>query len=137
MKRRMAMTKKHDENCGCDNLAEEHEHDHCGCGCGCDDEIDFEEMDVVYLTLDDDTELECNVVGTFEVDDFEYIALAPVDDEQVLLYRYEEDEEGFELINIEDDEEFETVSEAFYTLFVDEDLDYLEDEDFDDEEDDE
>ena len=73
------------------------------CDCGCEDH-----MDVIYLTLDDGAELECNVIGTFEVDDYEYIALVPIDDDQVLLYRYEEDEEGFDLINIEDDEEFHT-----------------------------
>jgi uncharacterized protein YrzB (UPF0473 family) len=115
------MTKKHDENCNCGN----EEHDHCGCGCD-------DEMEIITLTLDDDTELECNVLGTFEVDDYEYIALVPFDDDQVLLYRYEEDEEGFELINIEDDEEFEVVSEAFYTLFVEEDLDFYDDEDIED-----
>ena len=115
------MTKKHDENCNCGN----EEHDHCGCGCD-------DEMEIITLTLDDDTELECNVLGTFEVDDYEYIALVPFDDDQVLLYRYEEDEEGFELINIEDDEEFEVVSEAFYTLFVEEDLDFYDDEDLED-----
>jgi uncharacterized protein YrzB (UPF0473 family) len=115
------MTKKHDENCNCGN----EEHDHCGCGCD-------DEMEIITLTLDDDTELECNVLGTFEVDDCEYIALVPFDDDQVLLYRYEEDEEGFELINIEDDEEFEVVSEAFYTLFVEEDLDFYDDEDLED-----
>ena len=111
------MTNKHDEN------------DHCGCGCGCEDD-----MDVIYLTLDDDTELECNVLGIFEVEDYEYIALAPIDNDQVLLYRYEEDDEGFDLINIEDDEEFEIVSEAFYTLFIEEDSDFIDDEDFEDDE---
>ncbi len=97
------------------------------CDCGCEDD-----MDVIYLTLDDGKELECNVIGTFEVDDEEYIALVPIDDDQVLLYRYEDDEEGFDLINIEDDEEFDIVSEAFYTLFVDEDLDFYGDENFED-----
>ena len=114
------MNNKHDENCGCNHELEHDDH----CGCGCDDE-----MDLIYLTLDDDTELECNVLGTFEVDDYEYIALVPVDDDQVFLYRYEEDEEGIDLIDIEDDEEFEIVSEAFYTLFVEEDLDF-DDEDY-------
>ncbi len=84
----------------------------------------------IYLTLDDDTEIECHVLGTFEVDDVEYIALTPIDgEEEVYLYRFEEDENGIDLINIEDDEEFETVSEAFYELFGDElyDEDYYED----------
>lgn len=123
------MTKKYDDSCdcGCGNGVDENEHEHSECDCGYEDD-----MDVIYLTLDDDIELECNVLGTFEVDDYEYMALVPIDDDQVLLYRYEEDEEGFDLINIEDDEEFEIVSEAFYTLFVEEDLDFYEDEDFED-----
>lgn len=120
------MTKNHDENCGCDNGI--HEHDNCGCDCGCNDE-----MDIIYLTLDDGTEIECAVLGTFEVDDYEYMALVPVDDEQVLLYRLEEDEEGLDLINIEDDEEFEIVSEAFHELFVEEDLYFDDDFDYNDE----
>lgn len=116
------MTKNHDENCECGSG--DHEH------FGCDHE---EEMDIIYLTLDDDTELECNVLGTFEVDDYEYIALVPMDDDQVLLYRFKEDEDGIDLLSIEDDEEFEIVSDAFYEMFVEEDLDFLDDEDFDDE----
>ncbi|MCF6459610.1 DUF1292 domain-containing protein [Clostridium sp. Cult3] len=121
------MNKNHDENCGC----------------GCEDQHGYpEEMDIIYLTLDDGTELECTVLGIFEVEDYEYIALVPLDDDQVFLYGFEEDDEGFQLINIEDDEEFETVSEAFYELFVEEDLDFYDEEEdydlsFDDEEDEE
>ncbi|HSH36665.1 DUF1292 domain-containing protein [Schnuerera sp.] len=112
------MNKNHDENCNCDQ-------GHCDCD---------HEMDVLYLTLDDDTELECNVIGIFEVDDYEYIALVPVDDDQVLLYRYEEYEDGVELTNIEEDEELDIVSEAFYTLYVEDLDDEFDDyEDYDDE----
>lgn len=80
------------------------------------------EPDTIYLTLDDDTEIECDVLGIFEIEDKEYIALLPFEDDQVFLYEYVEDEEGIDLINIEDDEEFDLVSEAFYTLFVEEDF---------------
>ena len=114
-----------DESCG-------------GCGCGCDhseddhrEEFDFddEDDDIMYLTLDDDTELECKVLGIFEVEDKEYIALLPVgeegEEEDVLLYKYigNEDDEDFELLLIEDEEEFEIVSQSFYALFVDDDED--------------
>lgn len=102
------MNKNHDENCDC----------------GCIEHENPEEMDIIYLTLEDGTELECKVLGIFEVEDYEYIALVPLDDDQVFLYGYEEDEEGPQLVNIEDDEEFEIVSEAFYQLFVEEDLDF-------------
>lgn len=88
------------------NNNHDHEHDH--------------EHEHITLTLDDGSEIECHVLGIFEVEDFEYIALVPVGEEEVFLYRYEEDEEGMNLINIEDDDEFDTASEAFYALFVDE-----------------
>lgn len=85
-----------------------------------DEEYDYDhedEYDIIYLTLDDDTELECSVLGIFDVEDEEYIALVPLGEEEVLLYKFIEDDEDFELMNIEDDEEFELVSEAFELLF--------------------
>lgn len=101
----------HDEHCN-------HDHDH-----------EHEEMEVIYLTLDDDSELECGVLGIFEVEDKEYIALLPVGEEEVLLYAYTELEDGeFDLGPIDDEEEFELVSEAFYALYSD-------DEDFEDDDD--
>ncbi len=74
---------------------------------------------MVTLTLDDDTELECIVLGTFEVDSKNYIALLPVEEDatdegEVFLYRYTEDADGNpELSNIEDDDEYEAVADAF------------------------
>ena len=75
----------------------------------------------VTLTLDNDEELEYAVLGIFEADSRDYIALLPLDengddeDSQVYLYRYidngEEEEPGLE--NILDDAEFELASEAF------------------------
>lgn len=99
--------------------------DTCGCGCGHDhDHVEEEmEMETLTLTLDDDTEMECGILGVFSVDGIEekeYIALLPMEDETVLLYEYKEDEEGIELLNIESDDDFEKVSNAFYDLFGDE-----------------
>lgn len=95
----------------------EHDEEHCGeCGCGSDHSHDDE--DIMYLTLDDDTELECNVLGIFEVEDKEYIALLPIGEEEVIIYQYLElEDEDFELLSIEEEEEFEAVSEAFNLLF--------------------
>ncbi|MDL2311204.1 DUF1292 domain-containing protein [Peptostreptococcaceae bacterium OttesenSCG-928-C18] len=109
------MSDKHDLNC-------EHEHgDDCNCG------HDHEgEIDTITLTLDDDSELECGVLGVFDVptQKRDYIALITLEDDQVLLYRYKEDEkdeDAFELGSIESDEEFEEVSSVFHEIFVDED----------------
>lgn len=94
------------------------------CGCGHDHEHDHVheemEMETLTLTLDDETELECGVLGVFDVEGIEgkeYIALLPMEDETVLLYEYKEDEEGIELLNIESDEDFEKVSDAFNEMF--------------------
>ena len=75
----------------------------------------------VTLTLDNDEELECAVLTIFETEGQEYIALLPLnedgnsDDGQVYLYRFINNGEDAEpdLENIEDDAEFDHVSEAF------------------------
>lgn len=117
---------QHEEhNCGCEGHEHNHDHD-CGChdndhDCGCHDHHhDHEEMEMIQLTLDDDTVMNCFVIGIFEVDDKEYIALLPEDDERVILYQYNENDGEVELKTIEDDEEFDVVSEAYYELFSDE-----------------
>lgn len=85
----------------------------------------------VTLTLDDDTELECLVLNIFPAGDREYIALLPMDSEEdeegeVYLYRYEEDGKGNpSLSNIEDDEEFDIVSDAFDELLDAQEYDEL------------
>lgn len=111
-------------------MSDLHEHDeHCGCGCEHD-------HDVQYMTLqtEDNQELKCAVIGIFEVEeieDKEYIALLPDGSDEVLLYEYieAEDGEGFELANIESDEEFSTVEDAFMQM-----LDYDDDDDYEYEE---
>lgn len=105
------------------------EEEKCTCGCGHDhdkdDECCEEVMDTMTLTLDDDTELECSIIGVFEVDGQEYIALLPKDDDTVLIYEYYEEGDDVRLELIEDDDVFEKVSKTFNDLF---------DEDSDDEE---
>lgn len=98
---------------------DQHNHN-CDCGgdCGCNH--DGEEEMTVTLTLDDGTEMECAIITIFEAGKREYIALLPLnedgqnDDGEVYLYRYSETEDGEpDLENIEDDEEYEIVAEAF------------------------
>lgn len=118
-------------NCGCGH---DHEHDH-DCGCGHDHD---EQM--MTLVLEDDSELRCHVIGVFDALDRQYIALVPEGEEEALIYRYNEvdNEEGFELENIEDDDEFESVEDVLFQLLDDEDWDEDdEDYEFEDEEDDE
>ncbi len=77
----------------------------------------------VTLTLDDDSTIECGIVGIFDADNREYIALLPLDengqnaDGEVFLYRYLVDASGNpQLENIESDEEYEAASDAFDEL---------------------
>ena len=77
------------------------------------------EEDIMTLTLDDDTELQCYVIGIFPAGEHEYIALDPIGDEydDALVYRYSETEDGeMVLDNIESDEEYEIVADAFDEL---------------------
>ena len=97
----------------------------CGCGCGHDHEHkeDVMDLETMFLTLDDDTEMECGILGVFEVEGLEgkeYIALLPLEDETVLLYEYKEVGDEIELNVIEDDDEFDKVSNAFYDMYEDE-----------------
>lgn len=89
-----------------------------------------EEM-TVTLTLDDGKELECVVLTIFPAGDKEYIALLPMEDEEaeegeVYLYRYTEDEDGLpNLENVEDDEEYDIVADAFDELLDEQEYDEL------------
>lgn len=93
-----------------------------------------EEM-TVTLTLDDNSELECAVISIFPVGDKKYIALLPMTDDEeeegeVFLYQFNElGEDDAELINIEDDDEFEAVAEAFDELLDEQEFDEVFDED--------
>ena len=73
---------------------------------------------IITLEYDDGTEIETEVIGVFDVDGKEYIALLPQDEsDDVYLYGYVEDESGdFSLIDIEGEDEFEKVVESFEML---------------------
>ena len=79
--------------------------------------------DIITLEYDDGTELECEMMGVFEADGKEYIALIPQDDsDDVYIYGYKEvSEDEFELIDIEDDAEFERAVAVFDQLMLEED----------------
>lgn len=75
----------------------------------------------VTLTLDNDEVIECAILTIYEVDDKEYIALLPLNDDgtedeeaEVYLYRYVETEDGEPTLeNIEDDDEYDAAADAF------------------------
>lgn len=77
----------------------------------------------ITLEYDDGTEVECEMMGVFEAEGKEYIALLPQDDsDDVYIYGYKEiGEDEFELIDIEDDAEFEKAVAVFDELMLEED----------------
>ena len=83
----------------------------------------------MFVTLDlyDGSQLECQILTIFDVDNQNYIALVPVDnDEEVIFYRYFEDEEGNpSLENIDSDDEFDAVSDRFDELLDEEEFDQM------------
>ena len=80
-----------------------------------DEKIMNEEAEFITLQFDNDEEIECEILGIFDANDKEYIALLPDDGtDDVYIYGYKEvGDEEFELIDIEDDEEFEKAVAEF------------------------
>ena len=92
-----------------------------------DDKIlDNEEYDddAEYITLqfDDSEDIECEILGIFDFEEKEYIALLPQDgSDDVYIYEYNEiADEEFDLIDIEDDALFERVAAEFELLSLEE-----------------
>ncbi|MDR3296193.1 MAG: DUF1292 domain-containing protein [Clostridiales Family XIII bacterium] len=77
-----------------------------------------DDTDYITLEFDDGTVIECEIMGVFDMDGKEYIALIPEDDsDDVYIYGYKEiGDDEFELEDIEDDEEFNRVIEEFENL---------------------
>lgn len=84
--------------------------------------IEVEETDVITLEFDDGAEIECEIMGVFDFNGKEYIALIPDDGtDDVYIYGYKEvGEDEFELIDIEDDGEFEAVVAEFDKIMMEE-----------------
>lgn len=80
--------------------------------------VEIEESDIITLEFDDGQEVECEIMGVFDFNGKEYIALIPDDGtDDVYIYGYKEvGEDEFELIDIEDDAEFEAVVAEFDSI---------------------
>lgn len=96
---------------------------------------ELEENEItISMTLEDGTELVCDVVAIFPVDGIDYIALLPSDsvegfeEDEVFLYRFKElEDDEIDLQQIESDEEYEKVADAFDQLLDEEEFNQLED----------
>lgn len=94
-----------------------------------------EEEMTVDIELEDGQKVNCAVITILTVNQKDYIALLPLDengenqDGEVWFYGYREDENDPnaepELLYIEDDEEYETVSDAFDEFLDNQEFDEL------------
>ncbi len=92
----------------------EHDHD-CGCDCG--------EDEVLTLVDENGEERDFTVIDVIEIEGTEYAILLPVDDDsdEAIILRFEKDAEGNELlVDIEDDEEWEKVADAWEEMIAQE-----------------
>ena len=80
--------------------------------------VEIEEKDIITMEFDNGDEVECEIMGVFDFNGKEYIALIPDDGtDDVYIYGYKEvGEDEFELIDIEDDAEFEAVVAEFDSI---------------------
>ena len=90
------------------------------------EKADVLEEDSVTLSLDNGEVIKCSVINIFEAaNGREYIALLPTEGEgadtgELYLYRYSENDEGEPIFeNIDDDAEFEIVSNSFDETILD------------------
>ena len=74
-----------------------------------------DESVLMPLEFEDGVSVECEIMGVFEFEGNDYIALIPDDDsDDVYIYGYREvGEDEFEIVDIEDDELFEKVVAEF------------------------
>ena len=88
------------------------------CSANCSSKSD--DHRTITLTMEDDTEVECAILTIFPVEEKEYIALLPLDengqnhDGEVYLYYFTRTEDGDPMLaNIESDEEYAAAADAF------------------------
>ena len=93
--------------------------DCASCTANCESRVD-EAHHTITLTMDDDTEVECAILTIFPVENKEYIALLPLDENgqnetgEVYLYSFSRTADGDPMLaNIEDDEEYDAAANTF------------------------
>lgn len=88
---------------------------------GYDPAMDDEEVEFITLEFDDGEEVECEIMGIFDAEGKEYIALIPDDgSDDVYIYGYKEvGEDEYDLVDISD-EEFEIAVAEFERIVAEE-----------------
>lgn len=76
----------------------------------------YSDDQIISLDFDDDFHVDCGIIGIFDVEGQDYIALEALDgSEDVYLYGYKPVEDDFELLDI-DEQTFEKVAAEFESL---------------------
>lgn len=76
----------------------------------------YSEDQILTLGFDDGVRFDCGIMGIFEVEGKDYIALEALDgSEDVYLYGYKPTEDDFELLDL-DEPTFEKVAAEFESL---------------------
>jgi uncharacterized protein YrzB (UPF0473 family) len=79
------------------------------------------EFSTIVLKDDEGNEIEFELIMKFDIEEDEYVIVAPVDDEDAdaVALKIEKDANGEDIfVTIEDEQEFEMVSEAYETLMM-------------------
>ncbi|WP_027634110.1 DUF1292 domain-containing protein [Clostridium hydrogeniformans] len=81
-------------------------------------------MDTIILLDEDGVECEFEIAQRFGVEENEYVVVVPVENEEEeegILLKVIEDEEGsFTLTTVDDEAEYEVAAEVYTTLFTEE-----------------
>ena len=76
----------------------------------------YSEDQIIHLEFGEDDGFDCGIIGIFEVEGRDYIALEALDGtDDVYLYGYKPTEDDFELLDI-DEETFDKVAAEFESL---------------------
>lgn len=97
------------------------------------DDMDKRELQVIKTVGEDGEEVSLKLLDIVTINDFDYALLLPIDEEldgdecEVILMRLKQDASEYVFETIEDDEEFNLVSEAILTEEGYDDIDEEED----------
>ena len=81
-----------------------------------DKRAEYSEDEIITLEFDEGDSFECGIMGVFDLDDKQYIALEPLDESSdVYLYGYVPTDDDFELLDIPE-EDFDRVAAEFDRL---------------------
>ncbi|AYD40127.1 DUF1292 domain-containing protein [Clostridium fermenticellae] len=77
----------------------------------------------IMVNDEDGNEVEFRVITKLDIEDNEYVIVVPEDEkdyDEAVVLRIDKDSEGNDVLVTVDDDEFNMVQEAYYTLFDDE-----------------